>query len=126
MKSMNGWNVKAVLGLAAIGFAGASLTAAAGTLTAAGLSKTEVVRARTTDIFHVQFRGGEVAAVAISGDGDTDLDLYVFDRNGNQICRSTRSGDDEGCRWTPAWTGTFRIEVKNLGNIANRYRIAMN
>jgi hypothetical protein len=126
MQSINAWKVKTVLGMAALALAGGSLNANAGTLTMAGMAKTDVVRARTTDVYHVTFRGGEVAAVAIAGDGDTDLDLFVYDQNGNQICRSVRSRDTEACRWTPAWTGTFRIEVKNLGGVANRYRIAMN
>lgn len=126
MKSIDAWKVRTLLGIATIAFAGGSLTASAGTLSVAGMAKTEVVRAFTTDVYHVQFRGGEVAAVAIAGDGDTDLDLYVFDQAGNRICRSVRGGDAEACRWTPAWTGTFRIEVKNLGSMSNRYRIAMN
>lgn len=126
MKSINAWKVKTLLGITAFACAGGSLTASAGTLTVAGMAKTEVVRAFTTDVYHVQFRAGEVAAVAIAGDGDTDLDLFVFDQNGNRICRSVRGSDSEACRWTPAWTGTFRIEVKNLGRVSNRYRIAMN
>ena len=99
---------------------------AAGTLTRTGLGAIEVVRAHRTDVFTVTFRAGETAMVAISGDGDSDLDLYVFDQNGNRVCGATGRGDDEVCRWTPRWTGTFRVEVRNLGAAANRYRIATN
>lgn len=87
---------------------------------------TYVVEARATDIFRVFFRGGEPAAVGISGDGDTDLDLLVYDENGNLICRADGPSDDEICRWTPLWTGVFRIEVRNLGRVWNRYRIMTN
>ena len=84
------------------------------------------VNARARDIFRVTFRGGEPAIVAISGDGDTDLDLHVLDEAGNVICRADGPGDDEVCRWTPRWTGQFRIEVHNLGSVWNRYRIMHN
>ena len=84
-----------------------------------------VVRTGATDVFTETFRGGESAFVGISGDGDSDLDLYVYDENGNLICRSTTAGDDEACRWNPRWTGPFRIQVRNLG-VANRYLIVTN
>lgn len=82
--------------------------------------------ARTRMHYNVRFRGGEPAVLAISGDGDTDLDLYVYDENGNQICRADRAGDDEICRWTPRWTGTFRITVVNLGGVYNNFRMWSN
>lgn len=88
---------------------------------------THTVNARATDVFrNLVFRGGEPAAVGISGDGDTDLDLVVFDENNNVVCRADGPGDDEICRWNPRWTGPFRIEVRNLGNVYNRYRILTN
>jgi hypothetical protein len=84
-----------------------------------------VVRSNSTDIFRIAFRGGEPAAVFISGDGDSDLDLWIYDENGNLICRANSRRDDEGCRWNPRWTGPFRIEVRNLG-VANRYQLWTN
>ena len=84
-----------------------------------------VVRSRGTDVFHLSFRGGELARVAISGDGDSDLDLYVYDEGGNLICRADTRSDDEGCGWYPRWSGPFRIEVRNLG-VANQYQIWTN
>ncbi|MCW5605970.1 MAG: hypothetical protein KIT18_15620, partial [Burkholderiales bacterium] len=80
-------------------------------------SATHTVEARVNDIFCVTFRGGEPAVVGISGDGDTDLDLVVLAENGNVICRADGPSDDEICRWTPRWTGLFRIEVRNLGSV---------
>lgn len=85
----------------------------------------DVVRARTTDTYPVTLRGGELARVAISGDGDTDLDLSITDENGNVACSSARSGDDEYCSVTPRWTGQFYVRIKNYGNVSNRYQILM-
>ncbi len=88
---------------------------------------TFTVQARAIDNFrNLVFRGGEPAVVAISGDRDTDLDLYVYDENNRLICRADGPSDDEICRWTPQWTGPFRIEVRNLGSVWNRYRLVTN
>lgn len=73
--------------------------------------------------YTTNFVGGYTAGVLISGDGDTDLDLYIYDENGNLVCSSTTSGDDEGCSFTPLWTGSFRIEVRNLGRLYNNFDI---
>ena len=79
-----------------------------------------VVSRRSKDRYRVTFKGGEVAAVYVSGDGDSDLDLYIYDENGHEICRDNDGTDTMLCRWTPAWTGAFIIEIRNLG-VANRY-----
>ncbi|HMQ58074.1 MAG TPA: hypothetical protein PKE65_05960 [Rhizobiaceae bacterium] len=79
-----------------------------------------------TDIFRENFRGGELAEVAIIGDGDTDLDLVIADENGNAICVDTSFADKLYCSWTPAWTGPFIIAVKNQGRIRNTYYILTN
>ncbi len=102
-------------------------TAAAGTRGAVdgpGRSRT-VVRSRGADVFRVDFRGGEVAAVRIVGDGDSDLDLEIYDENGNRLCNANGPSDLETCLWTPRWTGPFRIRVVNLG-VANSYVIVHN
>ncbi|RMH17795.1 MAG: hypothetical protein D6698_07905 [Gammaproteobacteria bacterium] len=79
-----------------------------------------------TDTWTITFEGGEPAIVAIRGDGDTDLDFYVYDENGNLIARDTDGTDYTLLRWTPRWTGKFYIKVKNLGHVYNQYVIATN
>ena len=78
------------------------------------------------DIYAVSLNGNEPAMAAITGEGLTDLDLFVEDDKGNQICRSTSAVDDEICRWTPRWNGVFRIRVRNIGNVPNEYRLWSN
>ena len=90
------------------------------------ISQEEVVKANTTDIYNIKFYASETAEVLVIGDGDTDLDLYVYDSNGNLICKDDDYTDDCYCRWTPKWTGTFRIEIKNRGSVYNKYLIATN
>lgn len=84
------------------------------------------VLAGDTDTYMVSFKGGEEAAVLVSGDGDTDLDLYIYDENNNEICSDTDETDTMLCRWTPAWTGNFKISIKNYGRVYNAYQMAVN
>ncbi|MBU0665682.1 MAG: hypothetical protein KJ990_14240 [Proteobacteria bacterium] len=86
----------------------------------------ERVKAYDTDYYVLPFEGSSVAMVAISGDGDTDLDLRVYDENGNLIASDLGSTDDASVTFTPAWTGNFRIEVKNLGGVYNQYTVITN
>lgn len=87
---------------------------------------TDTVNASATDTYEISFRGGEEAIVIVSGDGDTDLDLYIYDENGNLIDSDTDSTDDCVCTFTPRWTGKFRIKIKNLGRVYNRYVLITN
>ena len=84
------------------------------------------VLAGCTDSWTFTFRGGEYAMVILSGDGDTDLDLYVYDENGNLIDSDTDELDDCICTFTPKWTGRFTIRVKNLGRVYNNYVLVTN
>jgi len=87
---------------------------------------TDVVKALSTDSFSIVFNGGELARVAISGDGDTRLDLYVYDESGNLIDSRVGPGDDALCTWVPKWSGKFTIRIVNRGPVANQYVIATN
>jgi hypothetical protein len=79
------------------------------------------VSANSTDVFRVTFRGGELAIIRVSGDGDTDLDLYVYDENDRLIARDDDSSDECIVSWTPRWTGSFKIKVVNRGRVYNEY-----
>ena len=94
--------------------------ALAGSVSGPQVASTQVL-AQSTDSFAATFRGGESTTVAISGDGDTDLDLYVYDENGNLVASDLGSSDQAVVTFTPAWTGGFRIEVKNRGYVYNEY-----
>ncbi len=84
------------------------------------------VRAGYNNTYTITFEGGKLAEVLISGDGDTDLDLYVYDANNNLITSSTSNGDDEYVAFLPYRTSPFRIVVKNLGTVYNDYLFITN
>ncbi len=79
-----------------------------------------------TDTWKITFRGGETAYVCVIGDGDTDLDLYVYDENGNFITSDTDGTDNCVVSFNPKWTGVFYIKIKNLGSVYNKYSIITN
>lgn len=84
------------------------------------------VEAHSRDTYSIDFRGGETAVITVSGDGDTDLDLYVYDENGNLVADDTDFTDECIVAWTPAWSGEFTVVVKNLGSVYNAYTLATN
>ena len=86
----------------------------------------DVVRANVTDVYQVSFRGGERARVAVSGDYDTDLDLYVSDSNGNVVCKDDDSTDQAICGFSPNQAGKYSIRVVNRGRVSNAYTLLTN
>jgi hypothetical protein len=61
--------------------------------------------------------------VYVSGDGDTDLDLFIYDENGVLIDSDTDYGDECVVTVVPNWTGRFTIQIRNLGSVYNRYTL---
>ena len=84
------------------------------------------VNGNSTDVYNINFVANQLAEILVSGDGDTDLDLYVYDSNGNLSQRETDYSDDCYVRWVPAWTGRFTIKIINRGPLYNRYVLLTN
>jgi hypothetical protein len=76
--------------------------------------------------FDVSFVKGYLAEVFVSGDGDTDLDLYIYDSKGNLIACDTDYTDDCYVSWVPAWTGRYIIRIVNRGGVYNNYVVVTN
>ena len=106
--------------------------AAAGCLLGASMAKADPVEgkivhrdrveARSVDTYTVWLRGGETTRIRLSGDGDTELNLCVYDESGRLVASDTLgSGDDRMVFVTPAWTGPFKIKTVNRGCVYNRY-----
>jgi hypothetical protein len=72
------------------------------------------------------FRANEIADVRVRGDGDTDLDCYIYDQNGNQVESDVDSTDYCILRWYPRWQGPFTLYIRNLGSVYNRYLLSTN
>ena len=86
----------------------------------------DVVYGKDVNTYTVKFWANELAQVGVSGNGNTDLDLYVYDANGNLIGSDSDYSDDCLVRWVPAWSGTFTIKVVNRGIYNNAFVILTN
>lgn len=84
------------------------------------------VAANSTDTYILAFKYGVPAEIFVSGDGDTDLDLYVYDEKGNLIRSDDDLSDDCYVCWTPAWTGNFVVRIVNRGSVYNQYILLTN
>ena len=84
------------------------------------------VNGNSTDTYQISFIADYLAEILVSGDGDTDLDLYVYDSNGNLIASDTDYTDDCYVCWVPKWTGKFIVKIVNRGPLYNRYVLLTN
>ncbi len=75
--------------------------------------------------YTVTLRAGEESWIAVRGDGDTDLDLYVYDENWNLVASDTDVTDSMLARITPRWTGRFHLEIRNLGRVYNQFQLGI-
>jgi len=88
--------------------------------------KYSFVYGNTVDNYDISFIEGELAEIGVRGDGDTDLDLYVYDSNGNLITRDEDFTDKCYVSWVPRWTGRYRIKIVNRGPVINNYYLVTN
>jgi hypothetical protein len=66
----------------------------------------------------IVFKANELAEFFVIGDGDTDLDLFIYDANGKVVAKdedpADRASDLCVCRWTPDREQEYKIVIKNL------------
>jgi hypothetical protein len=76
--------------------------------------------------YAVRFIAQTPAIVYVSGDGESNLELAVYDDRGHLLASDvTRSGD---CfvKWKPERSGTYRIEVRNRRDSPDWYLLVTN
>ena len=80
----------------------------------------------TKDLYTFKFKGKEIARMAVIGNGDSDLDLYVYDSKKALITKDEDETDDCIVQWFPLETAEFRIEIVNRGEKDNAYVVFTN
>jgi len=88
--------------------------------------RTDLIPANSKLTYTMNFIEGVLAEIALRGDGDTDLDLFVFDSSDNKIATDTDYTDMCYVSWIPKWTGRYRVVVVNRGMVANQFTIGTN
>lgn len=76
--------------------------------------------------FEVTFRGGEAGRVALRGDHDTDLDLYVYDEDGRLVDSDDDYSDTCYATWYTPYTQVYTIRVVNRGSVYNEMNLVTN
>jgi hypothetical protein len=89
-------------------------------------STTDRVLSNTTDIWEIRFRGGERGSIRVDGDGDTDLDCYVYNSANTLVAYDNDMTDYCILDWYQSSTGTVRLEIRNLGDVYNEYILSTN
>jgi hypothetical protein len=71
----------------------------------------------------VVFVAKKLAEFVLIGDGDTDIDVYVFDAGGNEVAKdedpAAYGSDLCVCRWTPSEEQEYTIRIVNRGKVYN-------
>ena len=82
------------------------------------------VLAFNTDTWRVWASVGN-RRVVVRGDGDTDLDCYVYDRFGNLLDADTDGTDFCVMEFYNPSSGDLTIRIRNLGSVYNgtRFRV---
>lgn len=84
------------------------------------------VRARETFGFEVDARPNEVLRVAAIGDGDTNIDLVLRERDGAVLCSDSSMDHYPVCTLVRPRGGPVRIEVVNRGSVWSRVQVLTN
>lgn len=87
---------------------------------------TRRVEAYSTYADRIMFRGNELARVTIEGDGDCDLDLYIYNDEGMLVAKDDDYTDYCVASWTPNYTKSYRIIVRNRSGVYANYRLMSN
>jgi len=69
------------------------------------------------------FYAGEQVDIEVFGDGDTNLDLYIYDAYGNLCAKRTGSSDYESVDFDVYRSEYFTIKVVNRGDVYNDYEL---
>jgi hypothetical protein len=64
----------------------------------------------------------ERTVFTVVGDGDGDIDCFLYDEHGNRVEQDTRPVDGCVVFIMPAWTGRFTFVLRNNGRQASAYR----
>lgn len=76
------------------------------------------VAANGVRIYWEYLYGDEETLITLDGycrNANYDIDLWVYDSNGNQVGKATSSGCYEQVSIVPAWSDDFKIVVENKG-----------
>lgn len=111
------------LALALVLLAGA--TAASADTIYGTIRHQDVVEAGATDVYTVTVIGGRAAKVEVKAAMRGDLDLFIYDSQGQLVTWDVRPSENAKAKWYPSRTGTYLIAIRNLGHLYNPYTLTI-
>jgi hypothetical protein len=84
------------------------------------------VAAGATRRHQLHFTGPEAAVIQVRGSGSTNLDLYLYDVNGDRVAVDEHPSDVATLHWYVPYTQTLTLVVRNRGRRANGYYVITN
>jgi len=68
--------------------------------------------------FSLTARGGEQALLHVGPTGGGELEVLIVDDRGQTLCRERAPGRPVLCNWRPAFTNTYRVNIRVLSAVA--------
>lgn len=89
------------------------------------------VVAASPDVYPIVFKANDPAEIVVLVAQRYPLSLTVVDEYDRPVCEDSNPSPADGgfnlsCRWTPAWTGPFKVTISNHGQGPVAYRILTN
>jgi hypothetical protein len=82
---------------------------------AKGTTWTVALKEGTSDVHQIEPKEGEQVQVILTGNGKSDVDLYLFDPDGKELAKDVTPGPDGFVTFKVAKNGKHKVELRNLG-----------
>lgn len=89
-------------------------------------ARSGVIAPFDTKIYTSTFYAGDRVEIGVSGDGNTDLDLYVYDNQGRLVAKDDDRTDECRVHLVIYRTSQWTIKVVNRGRYYNAFDIWTN
>jgi hypothetical protein len=82
-----------------------------------------VIPGHSRQTFTIVLNADVLYRIAVNGESSSDLDLRVYDENGNLVASDVDGTSQCRVFVEPVWRGPFTIEVRNIGFRSNLYEL---
>lgn len=86
--------------------------------------KRDRVSASSQRVYTLRCNANAWTTLAMVGDGDTDLDIFVYDAAGNLVASDINLTDRAVVRWYSLERQSYTVIVMNHGNVYNDFVLA--
>lgn len=87
--------------------------------------KNDKVSSNSFSSYNVYFRKGKIAEVYVEGDGSTELQLQILDKNNKDVVRKSISKTPY-VSWAAGYSGNYKIVLTNMAKVYNNFLIIIN